>query len=138
MHQHLNQSDRACIAALLRSRYSYSAIAHVLGVHPSTISKEVRRNSRGVYLVHQAQRTAVRRRTNTRIAYRQIDTNQTLEKQIIHGLKADWSPDQIVERCGISSVSSIYRYLDRHKPINVRFMNDQVLIPLVTGRVILC
>lgn len=114
MHHHLNQSDRACIAALLRSRYSYSAIARVLGVHPSTVSREVRRNSCGIYKVHQAQRRAGHRRANARIMYRGIDTNPILEETIITHLKQDWSPDQIVKRLDVSSVSSIYRYLDRN------------------------
>jgi len=114
MHQHLNQSDRACIAALLRSNYSYSAVARILGVHPSTISREVRRNNQKTYRVHQAQRYAVQRRANARLPYRSIDTNPELEETITAHLKQDWSPDQIVERCGISSVSSIYRYLDRN------------------------
>lgn len=113
MHQHLNQSDRACIAALLRKDYSYSAIARVLEVHPSTISREVRRNSNGHYRVHHAQRCARLRRANARIQYRTIDMNEALVKQIIHGLRQDWLPDQIVERCSVSSVSSIHRYLDR-------------------------
>ena len=113
MHQHLNQSDRACIAALLRKQYSYSAIARVLEVHPSTISREVRRNSNGRYQVHHAQRCARLRRAHARVRYRTIDTNGVLEQYIIHGLKQDWSPDQIAVRCKVSSVSSIYRYLDR-------------------------
>lgn len=117
MHQHLNQSDRACIALLLRKEYSYSSIARVLEVHPSTVSKEVRRNSSGTYGVHHAQRCARVRRLNARIAYRAIDTNLKLEETIIMHLKQDWSPDQIVRRCGISSVSSIYRYLERHKQL---------------------
>lgn len=119
MHHHLNQSDRACIAALLRSSYSYSAIARVLGVHPSTISREVRRNSRGVYKVHLAQRCARCRRAKARTGYRSIDTSKVLQKQIRHGLKQDWSPDQIVKRCGVSSVSSIYRYLDRNTHLKI-------------------
>jgi len=114
MHQHLNQSDRACIAALLRQKYSYSEVARVLGTHPSTISREVNRNSKGIYGVHQAHRLAVRRRTNSRVAYRKIDSSLRLRHKIHSGLIQDWSPDQIVERYGISSVSSIYRYLDRH------------------------
>lgn len=114
MHHHLNQSDRACIAALLRKQYTYSAIARILEVHPSTISREVRRNSHTVYKVHQAQRAAKQRRANARIEYRTIDTNEVLEQQVIAGLQQDWSPDQIVKRCGVSSVSSIYRYLDRN------------------------
>jgi len=43
MHQHLNRQDRACIADLLRKRYTYSEIARILEVHPSTISREVSR-----------------------------------------------------------------------------------------------
>lgn len=114
MHYHINQSDRACIAALLRKKYTYSAIARLLEVHPSTISREVRRNSHGVYKVHQAQRRARQRRENARISYRTIDTNRDLEETIIIHLKQDWSPDQIVKRSGVSSVSSIYRYLERN------------------------
>jgi len=114
MHQHLNQSDRACIAALLRSNYSYSAIAKVLEVHPSTVSREFKRNSINTYSVHQAQRFATRRRTNARVQYRSIDTNSVLEQIIHRHLKQDWSPDQIVERCRVSSISSIYRYLNRN------------------------
>jgi len=114
MHHHLKQSDRACIAALLRSSYSYSAIARILGVHPSTISREVRRNSSGIYKVHQAQLSAKQRRAEARVQYRTIDTNPELIETIINNLQQDWSPDQIVERCEVSSVSSIYRYLERH------------------------
>lgn len=117
MHNHLNQSDRACIAALRRKEYSYSAIARVLEVHPSTISREVRRNSSGSYRVHQAQRCARHRRANARVVYRLIDINPVLKETVITHLKEDWSPDQIVERCGVSSISSIYRYLDRNPPL---------------------
>jgi len=113
MHHHLKQSDRACIAALRRSNYSYSAIARILGVHPSTVSREVRRNSQRIYKVHHAQRSARNRRANARALYRTIDTNPELIETIISNLQQDWSPDQIVQRCGVSSVSSIYRYLER-------------------------
>jgi transposase, IS30 family len=113
MHHHLNQSDRACIAALLRKEYSYSAIARLLEVHPSTISREVRRNSSGIYKVHQANWCAKQRRTQARLKYRTIDTSPVLAETIMFHLKQDWSPDQIVVRCGVSSVSSIYRYLER-------------------------
>jgi len=114
MHHHLNQSDRACIAALLRSQYSYSAIARILEVHPSTVSREVRRNGEGIYKVHLAQRSTRNRRANARLEYRSIDTSSELAKIIVTRLKQDWSPDQIMQRCGVSSVSSIYRYLERN------------------------
>lgn len=114
MHHHLNQSDRACIAALLRKEYSYSEIARVLGVHPSTISREVRRNRTDSYRVHAAHRKARQRRLSALAAYRLIDTDTVLKSLVIQHLKQDWSPDQIVRRLDVSSVSSIYRYTDRH------------------------
>jgi len=77
------------------------------------VSREVRRNSSGIYKVHQATRYASNRRANARAEYRIIDTNPELIETITSSLKQDWSPDQIVERCEVSSVSSIYRYLDR-------------------------
>jgi transposase, IS30 family len=114
MQRHINQSDRACIAALLRKKYSYSEVARVLGFHPSTIGREVGRNSTGTYGVHEAERLSRQRRAEARVQYRQIDTDANLKQVILVHLKLDWSPDQIVERCGMSSVSSIYRYLDRN------------------------
>lgn len=115
MHQHLNNQDRACIAALLRKKYSYCEIAHVLEVSHTTIGREVSRNSdgSGVYDARRAGRRATQRRTTSRTQYRIIDTNHALEQRIIIGLKDDWSPDQIVYRCAVSSVSSIYRYIER-------------------------
>lgn len=115
MHRHLNKQDRACIAALLRKKYSYNEIARVLEVNHTTIGREVSRNrdGNGVYDARHAERHATQRRTTSRTRYRIIDTNPVLEQRIIIGLKDDWSPDQIVYRCDVSSVSSIYRYIER-------------------------
>lgn len=115
MHQHLNKQDRACIAALLRKKYSYSEIARVLEVSHTTIGREVGRNSddSGIYDARRAERRAIQRRTESRTQYRLIDTDPALEQRIIIGLRDDWSPDQIVYRCDVSSVSSIYRYIER-------------------------
>jgi len=116
MHRHLNKEDRACIAAMLRKKYTYSEIARTLEVSHTTISRERSRNRTvsGNYDARKAERQARSRRQSARLEYRLIDENQELEDIIITKLKADWSPDQIVYRCGISSVSSIYRYLDRN------------------------
>lgn len=116
MHRHLNKEDRACIALLLRRKYSYNEIAKLVGVDHTTISREVNRNSdsEGRYDARLAERKARRRRQESRIQYRLIDTNPALEQLIITKLEDDWSPDQIVRRRRLSSVSSVYRYLDRH------------------------
>lgn len=114
MHTHLNKQDRACIAALLRSQYSYSEIARVIGTHHSTVSREVRRNSDGRYDARRAHQRAVVRRRYAKVSYRSIDTNVILRNTIVRHLKQEWSPDQIVYRLGVSSVSSIYRCVDRY------------------------
>lgn len=116
MHRHLNKEDRACIALLLRRQYSYSEIAKVVGVDHTTISREVNRNSdnEGRYDARSAEKKARGRRRESRTKYRLIDTNPALKQIIDTKLEDDWSPDQIVSRQGISSVSSVYRYLDRH------------------------
>ena len=116
MHRHLNKEDRACIALLLRRKYSYNEIAKVVQVDHPTISREVRRNSdaEGRYDARLAEKKAKQRRQESRRPYRLIDTNSDLEQLIIHDLKADWSPDQLVRRRHVSSVSSVYRYLERN------------------------
>ncbi len=116
MHRHINKQDRACIAALLRSAYTYSDIARVLGVCHSTVSREVKRNSDtdGTYDTRRAHKRAVIRRAYARVAYRRIDTDSVLRGTIQSHLKQDWSPDQIAHRLGVTSASSIYRYVARH------------------------
>lgn len=116
MHRHLNKEDRACIAILLRKQYSNSEIARVLDVSHSTVSRERSRNQNddGRYFAVNAGKKARHRRAVSRIKYRLIDTNRSLEASIITALKEEWSPDQIECRLGIASQSSIYRYLERH------------------------
>lgn len=121
MHRHINKQDRACIAALLRKHYSHSEIANVLELHRTTISREVNRNSdpNGRYDARRAHKRAMERRQEAKVSYRLIDTDPVLRNIIITKLKIDWSPDQIVVRCGMSSVSSIYRYLDRNTHLKI-------------------
>jgi len=116
MHRHLNKEDRACIATLLRKQYSNSEIARVLDVSHTTISRERNRNQddNGSYYAVGAGKKARYRREVSRVAYRCIDTNDSLKASIVTALKEDWSPEQIAYRLGVSSRSSIYRYLERH------------------------
>ena len=117
MHRHINKQDRACIAQLLRKQYSYSAIARVLDLSPSTISREVRRNTRDTYDARAAGRQARARRSLSRTKYRLIETHPGLEKTIAIQLKEKWSPEQIEHRTQLISDSSIYRYLERHQSL---------------------
>lgn len=88
----LTQDQRYQIYALMKAGHSQTQAASVLGVHKSTVSRELRRN-RGLrsYRPQQAQQLTIRRRqdkTQTRITADHWRLVETL-------LCEDWSPEQI-------------------------------------------
>lgn len=92
-YQQLTQDLRYQISALLKAGFSKSSIATQLGVHKSTISRELKRN-RGLrgYRPKQAQSLALARRKNKQNATR--ISKQTWQ-QVEDFLQLDWSPEQI-------------------------------------------
>ena len=102
---------------LLQENKSYSYIARIIGVHRSTISREILRNSgyRG-YRNKQAQRNAMKRRAIPRI--KKLD--EYVIRFIIKKLRQDLSPEQIScisKKClGITiSHESIYQLILKDK-----------------------
>jgi transposase, IS30 family len=113
-HQ-LTSDERYTLACLRRKHYSQAEIARVLGRHPSTISRELRRNRRedGYYRAFTAcERTRARRSRSRR-------NHQFSEEQwllVLACLYQLWSPEQIsgrLKRFGLLSISheTIYRYI---------------------------
>lgn len=92
-HQ-LTQEQRYQIYALQKTGHSRKEIAEVIGVHKSTVSREVRRNrgQRG-YRPQQAPKLAMERRpkASPRISAETWTVVETL-------LRQDWSPEQISGR----------------------------------------
>ena len=92
-HQ-LTQTQRYQIYALQKTKHSLSEIAMVIGVHRSSVSRELKRNrgQRG-YCPEQDQKRAVKRRPKAlpRIT---IKVWMTVE----HLLRQEWSPEQISGR----------------------------------------
>jgi IS30 family transposase len=88
----LTQEQRYQIYALMKAGQNQTEIAAILGVHKSTISRELRRNTgqRG-YRPQQAHRFCLQRRAE-KVAPR-ISTSTW--RQIEHLLRHDWSPEQI-------------------------------------------
>lgn len=87
----LSERQRYQISHLKRMGYFQHAIANEVGVHPSTISREVRRNqSRNGYDFEKAQQKAKDRR-------HQPDHRITAQTWAVveTKLKEDWSPEQI-------------------------------------------
>jgi IS30 family transposase len=92
-YNQLTQEKRYQIYALLRIEQSKTKIAEVIGVHRSTISREIRRNhGQKGYRPKQAQRYALarRKRTKRRIGPEVWDL-------VENRLRQEWSPEQIAE-----------------------------------------
>jgi len=121
-YKQLTLEKRYQISALIKAGLNQKNIALELGVHPSTISREFKRNSdviRGYNAEFaQVQSTKVERQKKKRFSL-----TKPIEKYIRAKLKQDWSPEQISGRMkldtGISVVhETIYRYIYTNKKNN--------------------
>jgi IS30 family transposase len=93
-HQ-LQPEDRVTLASLKQQSYSIRAMARVLNRPPSTISRELRRNStEGQYASVQAQQTCLNRRQRSRPT-RKLHTDSILLAVVRYFLGYRWSPEQI-------------------------------------------
>ena len=118
-HNHFTIYDRICIADLLDKSNSIRQIAKILGKSPSSVSREIKRNSNGgVYSPVKAQTYATFRKTN-RPTNNKFH-NSILLKVLNSCLQRNWSPEQIVNRCKIKnipidmvSVTTTYRWINK-------------------------
>jgi IS30 family transposase len=117
-HQ-LTQAQRYQIYSLLKMGHNQTEIAECLGVHKSTIGRELRRNrgQRG-YRPHQAHQNAISRRKHDRTRI-MPETWVIVEAKI----RQDWSPEQISGRMKYEedihiSHEWIYQYIYKDKRNN--------------------
>ena len=95
----LSEAERVDIAQGLSHRRGVRSIAQELGRSPSTVSREIRRNSdpeTGRYRPLDANRQAVRRRSRSRPG--KLARNTELRDFVAARLKLRWSPEQISAR----------------------------------------
>lgn len=116
-YSQLTMIQRYQIEALIRERVSQSAIAKILGVHRSTIGREIKRNEldNGEYLAHYAQVSARLRYQRKR---KNLKMSQAHHRYILSKLKEGWSPEQIAGRMSLDGLISlshetIYQYIYR-------------------------
>jgi IS30 family transposase len=115
-YRRLSLEDRCQISVALKMNLSQTQIGELLGVHKSTISRELKRNALwgGLrYQSHQAQDMAIKRR---RHCHRPYVINQELEGVVVHSLFEGWSPEQIAGRLRLEGArgvcaQSIYNYI---------------------------
>jgi IS30 family transposase len=111
--------DRLELSILLKKGYSIRDIARVLGRHPSSVSRELKRNSvNGEYDPQKANHKAYVRRKYSKYQGMKIRENPEIESYIEEKIKLGWSPEAIAGRLPIDSEgrlsihhTSIYKYL---------------------------
>ena len=119
-YQQLSQEERYLITALRRCGHSINSVARALGRSPSTISRELRRNTTthdGQYRAEKAHKYAVARRRRCR---RKSHFSSAQWSRVFSLVREKWSPEQIsgylkVQREMSISAETIYRYLRRDK-----------------------
>ncbi len=96
LYKQLTQDERDLIAHLHAKGLARNEIARQIGRDKSTISRELRRNSSGiydVYLAHKAQTRSVIRKSQS--GQRPRLKNKRIKQYVIRKLKQGWSPEQI-------------------------------------------
>lgn len=117
--KHLGFHDRDRIEILWKEGYAKVDIAEILGVHKSTVSREIQQRKRidGKYKADSAEHKALVKRENSKYQGMKIERHPELRKHIISDLKKYQSPDCIAgrmkeEKCPIRvSGDAIYRWL---------------------------
>ena len=117
VYTQLTREQRYQIYAFLKAGFSQSSIAKEIGVHKSTVSREIRRNKGGNgYRPKQAQRLASTRRKQ---AGKYVKLAPKLISLIDSHIKQDFSPEQVsgfLKRTGLSvSHETIYQHVLKDK-----------------------
>ena len=118
-YKQLTLEKRYHISALIKAGLNQKEIALEIGVHPSTISRKLRRNRDKIrgYSAEIAQVISTKKHKEKN---KKFSLTKPIEKYIRSKLKQDWSPEQIAGRMkldiGISVVhETIYRYIYTNK-----------------------
>jgi len=112
-YRHLSLEQRYQIAALHRSGVSQRHSAALIGCHPSTISRELRRNRRGALYVGSIAHGHAKQRRHAASARAHLP--EAVQRELIARLHQQHSPEQISGRLallkdGQVSHTTVYRY----------------------------
>jgi IS30 family transposase len=113
-HHHLSRDERVALAALLRAGHSQAECARILGVHRSTISRELE-HSPVEYRAVAAHKHAAKRRQGSKKQKRKIENDKNLVFRIVRLLKLGRSPEQISQETRVISDDAIYGWIKRSR-----------------------
>ena len=114
-YQHITIAERCEMARLQREGYTKRQIAASLDRSTSTVTRELSRNSsqtKGYDPEYAQQQARARRWRGSR-----LDRNPALREQVLAGLQANWSPEQVAGRLALErgrtvvSHETIYRFV---------------------------
>ena len=92
--QHLDETEREEISRGLANDIGVRELARALGRHPSTISREIRRNGgRGAYRSTCAEQRAREQAKRPKVC--KLARSPSLQRAVAKQLGDDWSPEQI-------------------------------------------
>lgn len=117
-YRQLTQEQRYQIWACLRMKMKRSEIAMEIGVHRSTVTRELRRNESGRWKYNPSRAIRMARERHENKRKHRID--EVTWARVESRLKLEWSPEQISKRLeleGLISVSheTIYQHIYRNK-----------------------
>ena len=116
MYTHLTREKRIALAAFLREGYTQKDAAYAIGVHPSTVSRELKRNQNDKgYHATRADVLSVERRQNSKIQYRKIESDEKLAQGIEMMLSPLVSPEVVAHELSIVH-ETIYAWIYRTRP----------------------
>jgi IS30 family transposase len=112
-YKHIQRHQRLEIEILLGRGYKPIDIAKVVGVHRSSVSREInkRKNEDGIYRAQSANHKAYVKRLGSKHQGMKIEGNKALRERIIKDLREYQSPGGIAVRYGDISHQSIYKWL---------------------------
>ena len=129
-HTQITDEQRNEISALARAGIKQKEIARIIGKHPSSISRELKRNkSSGSYHARKAKRKLKERRKKAKRKSRKI--KGSLRRKIIYRLKKYWSPEQIAGRLSLDAGErvicheTIYKFIYEQRPDLEKYLRIQ-------------
>ena len=98
-YKRLGNQERESISRGLAEKRSIREIAREIGRSPSTVSREIKRNSgKTGYRVFSASHRARKAATSREKGKNKITRQSALQQYVLEKLKEEWSPQEISER----------------------------------------
>lgn len=110
-HHHFTRSDRVLLVKLKTAGLNNTSCARILGFHPSTVGRELKRGAAATttgYSVRVARERTQTLRTIANQQHRKL--NQLEAERIVALIRQYYSPDQAGQAIGLSH-STVYRWL---------------------------